>query len=51
MGSDGLAELWPMMGSRDKGTGSLSRLGSGAGRGDRNPDPVGVVCFYKKEGE
>ncbi len=36
---------------RDEGTGSLSRFRWGAGRGDRNPGPVGVVYFYKKEGE
>jgi hypothetical protein len=43
------SEAWSEM--RDRGTGSLSRFRSGAGRGDRTPDPVGVVYFYKKEGE
>lgn len=45
MGSEAWGEV------RYEGTGSLSRFGSGAGRGDRNNGPVGVVYFYKKEGE
>lgn len=45
MGSEAWGEV------RDEGTGSLSRFRSGAGPGDRNNSQVGVVYFYKKEGE